>query len=121
METVSGTRVLIVDDHPAFRASAQALLESEGCDGVTSVASGEEALDVLKTSSPDIVLLDLYLPRLDGVSVSEQIALMDEPPAVILISSHDEAGLEERVISAPVRGFLAKRELAWTSIARLLA
>jgi DNA-binding NarL/FixJ family response regulator len=68
----------------------------------------------------DIVLLDLYLSRIDGVAVAEQIATLDRPPAVILISSHEEAASEERVVSAPVRGFLAKRDLACAAIERLL-
>ena len=117
---VSGRRILIVDDHAAFLLSARALLVAEGCDVVACAASGEEALRIVGSLAIDLVLLDLYLPGFDGIAVAERLAVMDVPPDVILISSHEEAASEERVVAAPVRGFLAKRDLACTAIDRLL-
>jgi len=111
---------LIVDDHAAFLSSARTLLAAEGCDIVACALGGEEALAILDRMPIDVVLLDLYLRGIDGVAVAEQIAALDTPPAVILISSHEEAAYQERVASAPVRGFLAKRDLACAAIDRLL-
>ena len=111
---------MIVDDHAAFLSSARTMLTAEGCDVVACAAGGHEALAMLRQMPVDVVLLDLYLPGLDGVAVAQQIASLDGPPAVILISSHEEAATEERIMVAPVRGFLAKRDLACAAIDRLL-
>lgn len=113
-------RIMIVDDHAGFLSSARTLLTAEGCNIVACAVDGDEALSLLSQVHVDVVLLDLYLSRIDGVAVAEQIAALDPPPAVILISSHEEAASEERVVSAPVRGFLAKRDLACAAIERLL-
>jgi DNA-binding NarL/FixJ family response regulator len=117
---VSGRRVLIVDDHAGFRSSARTLLETEGCHVVGCAADGDEALRMVVSVPADVVLVDLYLPGSDGISIAERIANLKSPPPVILISSHDEAASEERVRAAPVRGFLAKRDLACAAIDRLL-
>jgi len=80
--TIGGMRptVLIVDDHAAFRASARALLETEGFDVVGEAADGgaAEAVAVLR---PEIVLLDIQLPDLDGMVVAEQLARAEDSPA----------------------------------------
>jgi DNA-binding NarL/FixJ family response regulator len=118
---MSGERVLLVDDHPGFRASAAAMLEAEGLSIVGTAASGEEALNLVGPLHPDVVLLDLFLTGIDGIDVAWRIARSGaDGPSVILISSHDEAGLDPRVISAPVKGFLPKRDLTCDAIRRLL-
>jgi CheY-like chemotaxis protein len=118
---VPGRRILIVDDHAEFSASARALLEAEGCDVVACAATGEDALELVDGLEVDLVLLDLNLPGLDGIAVAERLASLEAAPDVILISSHDEAAVEARVVAAPVRGFLAKRDLACVAIDLLLA
>ena len=115
-----GERVLLVDDHAGFRASAAAMLEAEGLSIVGTAASGEEALVVVRSIVADVVLLDLFLPGIDGVDVAWRMSESDNGAAVILISSHDEAAFDPRVIAAPVRGFLPKRELTCDAIRRLL-
>jgi len=118
---MSGERVLLVDDHAGFRASAAAMLEAEGLSIVGTVSSGEEALDLVGPLNPDVVLLDLFLTGIDGIDVAWRIAESGTAAApVILISSHDEAGSDPRVMSAPVKGFLPKRDLTCDAIRRLL-
>lgn len=96
------------------------MLAAQGCDVVGAAASGEEALVAVERLAPDLVLLDLRLPGIDGVEVAERLAAMERAPAVILISSREAAAYEPRVVDAPVRGFLAKRDLAVSSIDALL-
>ena len=116
-----GERVLIVDDHAGFRASAAAMLQAEGLSVVGTAASGEQALDLIGPLHPDVVLLDLFLTGIDGIDVAWRIARSGADAApVILVSSHDEAGSDPRVIAAPVKGFLPKRELTCDAIRRLL-
>jgi DNA-binding NarL/FixJ family response regulator len=112
---------LIVDDHRRFRASARALLESEGFDVVGEAADGEGALREVASLSPGLVLLDIQLPGRDGFSVAEELAARPAPPTVILISSRDAADYGERIGLAPVRGFVTKTDLSGESIQRLLA
>ena len=109
--------VVIVDDHAEFRASASALLESEGFDVIGEAADGEAAISECERLRPEIVLLDIQLPGLDGFDVAERLAGAADAPAVILISSRDAAAYGSRVKEAPVRGFLAKRSLSGAALA----
>ena len=118
-------RVMLVDDHAAFRHSASVLLELEGVRVVATAESGEQALELLDawaaiSDAADVVLVDLRLPGMDGVDVSEAISGRPSPPLVILISSHDEAASDPRVVGAPVLGFLPKRDLTCAAILALL-
>lgn len=112
--------VLIVDDHDAFRASASALLEAEGFDVIGEAPDGATALSEVERLRPDLVLLDVRLPDLDGFTVAERLATTGEPPAVVLISSREAAVYGGRVERAPARGFIAKRELSGAKLATLL-
>ena len=83
--------VLIVDDHPSFRASARTLLEAEGYEVVGEAENGAAALKAVKELKPDLVLLDVQLPDIDGFQVAEQLRRLADPPAVVLTSSRDSA------------------------------
>jgi DNA-binding NarL/FixJ family response regulator len=113
-------RVLIVDDHADFRESASALLEAEGYTVVGAAADGETAMVEVERLRPEIVLVDIQLPGIDGFGVAERLASSDAPPAVILISSRDASAYGSRVDEAPVRGFLAKRSLSGAALACLV-
>jgi DNA-binding NarL/FixJ family response regulator len=108
--TISGMRptVLIVDDHAAFRASARALLQAEGFDVVGEAADGAAAMEAVAALRPEIVLLDIQLPDLDGLTVAEQLATVPNAPAVVLISSRDAAAYGPRLQATPARGFIPK-------------
>ncbi|HET9666274.1 MAG TPA: response regulator transcription factor, partial [Desertimonas sp.] len=81
--------VLIVDDHEGFRSAARALLEAEGFHVVGEAVDGREALTKVEHLQPDVVLLDIQLPNLDGFAVAERLAIDARATAVVLISSHD--------------------------------
>ena len=72
--------VLIVDDHAAFRASARALLQAEGFDVIGEATDGAAAVAAVAALRPQIVLLDIQLPDLDGLPVAEQLAAAPDPP-----------------------------------------
>jgi DNA-binding NarL/FixJ family response regulator len=112
--------VLIVDDHEAFRASARALLEADGFDVIGEAADGPEALNAVAALRPDIVLLDVQLPGLDGFAVAHQLAASPEPPAVVLVSSRDAAAYGARVSQTPVRGFIPKSGLSGEALAAVV-
>jgi DNA-binding NarL/FixJ family response regulator len=120
--TISGMRptVLIVDDHAAFRASARALLQAEGFDVIGEATDGAEAVAAVATLRPQIVLLDIQLPDLDGLAVAEQLAAAPDPPTVVLISSRDAAAYGPRLHATSARGFLPKRGLSGEALAALV-
>lgn len=69
---------------------------------------------------PELVLLDIHLPGITGIDVAQKLSRMSRPPAMILISSDTDADTDPEVLSAPVKGFLPKRDLTCAAIAALL-
>jgi DNA-binding NarL/FixJ family response regulator len=113
--------VLIVDDHQEFRRSAAAMLELGGFTVIGEAGDAAEALTNARAMRPDVVLVDVNLPDLDGFAVAERIALLDDPPAVILVSSRDGGVYRSRLATSPARGFIAKQHLSGAALAELLA
>jgi DNA-binding NarL/FixJ family response regulator len=114
------TTVLIVDDHPTFRATARMLLEAEGYDVVGEAPDGTSAIACAAQLHPDLVLLDVNLPDLDGFSVAQRITAAPDAPAVVLVSSRDPSDFGPLVRISGARGFIAKGELSGAAIAELL-
>lgn len=112
--------MLIVDDHDDFRESASALLEAEGFAVIGEAADGAEALAAVERLRPQVVLLDIQLPDLDGFTVAELVAAGPDPPRVVLISSREAAAYGPRLEAAAARGFLPKRELSGSALAALV-
>jgi DNA-binding NarL/FixJ family response regulator len=96
--------VLIVDDHAAFRVSARALLQASGFDVIGEAADGAAAIEAVLTLRPEIVVLDVQLPDLDGLAVAARLAEAPDPPAVVLVSSREAAAYGPRLEQAPARG-----------------
>src|SRR4051794_33122119 len=112
--------VLIVDDHEGFRATARALLQADGFDVIGDVADGEAAIAAARRLQPDVVLLDIQLPGLDGFAVAEVLAATDPAPAVVLISSRGGDAFRRRLATSPACGFIAKAELSGECLTSLL-
>ena len=116
-----GATVLIVDDHATFRALARRMLESHGYDVVGEAHDGGSALEASARLRPDVVLLDVQLPDIDGFAVAEQLGADGEPPTIVLVSSRDAAAYRRRLADTSARGFLAKSELTGPALAALVA
>jgi DNA-binding NarL/FixJ family response regulator len=112
--------VLIVDDHPSFRASARMLLEAEGYDVVGEAEDGESALRAVEELRPDVVLLDVQLPDIDGIEVAARLTANGASPAIVLTSSRDLADLGPVRDRCDVRGFIPKAELSGAALEALL-
>jgi DNA-binding NarL/FixJ family response regulator len=112
--------VLIVDDHDGFRVFARALLESEGYEVVGEAGDGASALRAVDELDPDVVLLDVQLPDLDGFEVAERLATVANPPAVVLVSTRDASSYRRRLAGTSARGFIAKGELSGATLAAVL-
>jgi DNA-binding NarL/FixJ family response regulator len=113
-------RILIVDDHAAFRTAARRLLEADSYDVVGEAPDGESALAATRSLAPDVVLLDVQMPGMDGFEVAERLAQDDDPPAVVLVSTLDSSDVEARLDRAHVRGFLPKDRLSGPALDALL-
>jgi DNA-binding NarL/FixJ family response regulator len=113
--------VLIVDDHPSFRLTARALLESEGFEVVGEAADGASALEAAARLRPDVVLLDVQLPDLDGFEVAARLRSNNgASPEVVLTSSRDGSDFGTLVARSGARGFVPKAELSGEALAALL-
>lgn len=112
--------VLIVDDHEEFRRSARALLEADGYTVVGEARDGDEAIAEAERLSPEVVLLDIQLPGIDGFAVAERLASWAHPPAVVLISSRDARSYGPRLARAPARGFVSKADLSGEALSSLV-
>ena len=112
--------VLIVDDHPSFRATARALLEAEGFEVVGEAEDGASALDAIRRLRPDVVLLDVQLPDIDGFDVAQRLTGHPGAPAVILVSSRDSSDFGPLVTRSGARGFVPKAELSGERVQALL-
>ena len=88
-------RVLIVDDEPPARERLRSMLAEAGDFEVAGEAgNGEQALDMVDRLTPDIVLLDVRMPGIDGLEVARHLAALPEPPAVIFTTAFDEYALQ---------------------------
>jgi DNA-binding NarL/FixJ family response regulator len=112
--------VLIVDDHPTFRATARALLEAEGFDVVGEAGDGEEALAEIARLRPEIVLLDIQLPDMDGFEIAARLSRGGSPAQIILTSSRDAADFGSLVGESTACGFVTKNALSGAAIRALV-
>jgi DNA-binding NarL/FixJ family response regulator len=117
---VMGSTVLIVDDHPSFRASARAVLQADGFSVVGEAANGAEALAKVRELEPDVVVLDVQLPDSDGFEIAARLGANGRSPAVVLVSSRDEADYGDLIRGSGARGFVAKAELSGPAVRALL-
>jgi DNA-binding NarL/FixJ family response regulator len=110
--------VVIVDDHQMFRASARNLLEGEGFVVVGEAETGASALEIARALAPDVVLLDVVLPDIDGLEVADQLA--DTDSKVVLVSSRDPGDFGARFRRTTAVGFIAKDDLSPETLEELL-
>lgn len=101
-------RVLIIDDHTLFREGLQGLLARHGIEVVASLGDGQEGMRLAHELRPDVLLLDMRMPVMDGLSILRQLQ-QDKflPPVVMLTTSSDERDLVE-ALRAGARGYLLK-------------
>jgi DNA-binding NarL/FixJ family response regulator len=113
--------VLIVDDHAGFRQSARRILEVDGYEIVGEAEDGRSAIEAARRLEPDIVLLDVNLPDLDGFEVAREIAKEPGAPAIVLTSSHDREDFGDSLPFSRAAGFVPKDELCGAAVAALVA
>jgi DNA-binding NarL/FixJ family response regulator len=114
-------RCLIVDDNSRFGDEARSLLEHEGVSVVGVAASGDDAVRLAGTLAPDLALVDISLGEESGFDVARRLVdSIAPPPAVILVSTHDEREFSGRIAASPALGFIPKTRLSAERIHQLL-
>jgi len=102
-------RVLIADDHPLIRSGLRALLEREGeFQVVGEAASGYEAVELASLHKPDVVLLDVGMPRLSGIDAAQHISEKTPGTRIVMVSMHSDEGYVLRALKAGALGYLLK-------------
>lgn len=104
---MAGPVVLVVDDEGGIRESLSGILEDEGYEVLTS-SSGEEAIGVIKEQSPDLILLDIWLPGIDGIQTLEEIKTIKPELPVIMISGHGNIEIAVKSTRIGAYDFLEK-------------
>ena len=103
-------RVLLVDDHAMFREGVRSLLEGEpDLEVVGEVEDGRAAVQTALTLAPDVVLMDITMPQLDGIEATRQIRSQNDAIKVLVLTMHDNEDVFFRSISAGASGYVLKR------------
>lgn len=105
-------RVIIAEDHNLVRQGIRALLEQSGeVQVVAEAATGEEAVQMTQEQNPDVVVMDLSMPRLDGAQASQRILDMQLPVQIIILSMHSDTTMVQQLLRRGVKGYLLKDAL----------
>jgi two-component system invasion response regulator UvrY len=122
VETRTPVTVLTVDDQRIFLQTARSLIEATpGFEQVGEAASGEEALELAADLRPDLVLVDVRMPGMDGVETARRLTLADPDATVVLISLEDVPQLSSAVARAGAAGYVRKQDLSTRSLPELWA
>ncbi len=106
-------RVLLVEDHALVRAGLRALLERAGDIHVLGEASnGQEGVELTKSLKPDVVIMDIMMPRLNGIQAAEHIQNLKLPAKVLLLSMYSEEGLVHQALQSGAKGYVLKTSVS---------
>jgi two-component system, NarL family, response regulator NreC len=101
-------RVLLADDHGIVRRGLRSILEDAGHTVVAEAADGLEATRLFEEHRPDLLILDIGMPKLSGIEVAARAQKLDKPPAVIVLSMHSDESYIIRALAAGARAYLLK-------------
>src|SRR3984885_8982105 len=104
-------RILIADDHEVARRGIHALLESHpGWEVCAEAGDGREAVELAASSKPDLILLDIGMPNLNGLEAARQILAVSPDVPILILTMHDSDNVVREVLRAGARGFLLKSD-----------
>jgi DNA-binding NarL/FixJ family response regulator len=106
------TRVLLADDHSLIRQALRALLEKQGFHVVAEASDGQEALRSVEKTQPDVAILDISMPILNGVDAARELVKSSAKTRVILLTQHNEDQYVTEALRAGVRGYVLKSQAA---------
>ncbi|WP_309067719.1 response regulator transcription factor [Microbacterium sp.] len=101
-------RVLLVDDHATMRMGFRTILQASGVEVVGEAATGAEAVAVARELSPDVILMDVQMPGMDGIEATARILEHDDAPKVVIVTTFDRDDYLFAALDAGASGFLLK-------------
>jgi len=106
------TRVTLADDHALIRQGLKALLEKQGFQVVCEASNGQEALRLVEKTQPDVAIVDISMPVLNGVDTARELKKSAPKTKVILLTQHDEDQYVTEALRAGVKGYVLKSQAA---------
>jgi len=103
-------RTVIADDHEIVRAGLKNLLQNEDCEIVAEYSTGREAVEGTRELKPDVVILDISMPDLNGVEATQQISKQSPDTKIVVLTMHDSEELARKVLEAGARGYVLKSD-----------
>lgn len=105
-------RILLADDHPMFRQGLKALLEREGFEVSAEAQDGHEAVRLTRQSNPDVAVLDIGMPLLNGIDAARQILKQNPGTQVVVLTMYEEEAYVLEALRAGIRGYVLKAQAA---------
>jgi DNA-binding NarL/FixJ family response regulator len=109
--------VLIVDDQEPFREASRMVVEmTDGFEVTGEAENGEQAVELAASLRPDLVLMDVQMPGIDGLEATRQIMNLDDAPHVLVMSTHESGDYEAPALAAGAVGFLPKSQFSMDAL-----
>ena len=116
-ESMESVRVLIVDDQRPFREASNMVVEmTDGFEVVGEAENGEDAVAMAADLRPDLVLMDVQMPGIDGLEATRRIMELDPPPRVLVMSTHESGSYEEPALAAGAIAFIPKSQFSMDAL-----
>lgn len=115
-------RVLIVDDQLPFREASRMVVEmTDGFEVLGEAENGEQAIALVAELRPDLVLMDVQMPGIDGIETTRRIKSAPHPPVVIVMSTHESGDYVEVAVAAGAVGFVPKSQFGLDTLDEMWA
>jgi DNA-binding NarL/FixJ family response regulator len=110
-------RVLIVDDQPPFRDASRMVVEmTDGFEVAGEAENGEQGVELAASLKPDLVLMDVQMPGIDGLEATRRIRRVDDPPQVLVMSTHESGDYDAPAVDAGAFGFVPKSQFSMDAL-----
>ena len=117
---MADVRILIVDDQLPFREASRMVVEmTDGFEVAGEAANGEEGVEMTRSLKPDLVLMDVQMPGMDGLEATRRIRELNEPPHVVVMSTHESGDYRETALDAGAHSFIPKSEFGMDALEEL--
>jgi DNA-binding NarL/FixJ family response regulator len=106
------TRIVLADDHVLVRQGLKSLLERENFQVIAEASDGQEAVKLIETHHPDIAIMDISMPTLNGIDAARGLSRIAPKTKVILLTQHEEEQYIHEALEAGVKGYVLKNQVA---------